>query len=437
VIAITAQDYSEAAASHIDAKDSPQTHDENQQDFSEILSGLLNIQSDQPITIENIIPETLIPDIELLSINVIPEENLDSFEFNQAEIKYTGFEQTELKESFIVENPQEILSDEQAAIQAAMAAEKLAAKLETKTETSPRQNIAADSGVIQSTDTGKKIQPEKLPVVENTEMASLAKKIVSTKAETESGSREDRGNNTEDLRSRGKIAIELRDQRTRAVTAKVSAANTSAAAGTMAGTAMAGQSFVFSDAAGRTADVKDITLELKLPEFNNAGQSAQTTWEVKAPQINFESALENMLARELHNNFNGDIVRHASMALRDSGESIIRLNLRPESLGNVKIHLQMTDNKITGFIIVESEEALNAFRKEITSLEQAFKDAGFSETNLDLSLAGQGGNARDEAEFDDPNAVKTAASSYEEYLSVNEAVVSIFGQRAGAVSVLA
>ena len=100
------------------------------------------------------------------------------------------------------------------------------------------------------------------------------------------------------------------------------------------------------------------------------------------------SVYENILARELHDNFNNDIVRHASMILKDEGKGLIRLALKPESLGNVKIRLEMAENKITGQIIVESEEALNAFKKEVHSLEQAFRDSGFQDANLEMTLAG-------------------------------------------------
>lgn len=59
-------------------------------------------------------------------------------------------------------------------------------------------------------------------------------------------------------------------------------------------------------------------------------------------------AFEDILARELHQNLNNDIVRQASVVLKDGGEGTIKLSLKPESLGNVKIRLEMADNKITG-----------------------------------------------------------------------------------------
>jgi len=150
----------------------------------------------------------------------------------------------------------------------------------------------------------------------------------------------------------------------------------------------------------------EVTLDLRLPD---QGQQAQNTWEVKSANM-----LENMLARELHQNFNGDIVRHASMALRDGGEGTIKIALHPETLGNVKIHLELTENKITGRIVVESEEALNAFRKELTTLEQAFKDSGYANADLNLSLTADESGKQDREFNENSLASRMAASLYED-----------------------
>jgi flagellar hook-length control protein FliK len=45
-----------------------------------------------------------------------------------------------------------------------------------------------------------------------------------------------------------------------------------------------------------------------------------------------------------------------------------------------------------GHIVVESNEALRAFERELPVLEKAFKDSGFSETNLEMFLAQDEGN---------------------------------------------
>jgi hypothetical protein len=46
----------------------------------------------------------------------------------------------------------------------------------------------------------------------------------------------------------------------------------------------------------------------------------------------------------------------------------------------------MAENKISGHIFVESEEALRAFEQEIHTLEQAFRDSGFEGATLSTAL---------------------------------------------------
>jgi flagellar hook-length control protein FliK len=193
---------------------------------------------------------------------------------------------------------------------------------------------------------------------------------------------------------------------------------------------------VIETAAGRSHGqnvVQEVTLDLRLPEQGQSPQ-AQNLWEVKSGAM-----LENMLARELHQNFNGDIVRHASVALRDGGEGTIKIALHPETLGNVKIHLEMTENKITGRIVVESEEALNAFRKELSALEQAFKDTGFAAADLNLSLTADGSGAQEYELDDDFFALRMAASNYEDGYGQDSASVInvVFRHESGLVNMLA
>jgi flagellar hook-length control protein FliK len=98
-----------------------------------------------------------------------------------------------------------------------------------------------------------------------------------------------------------------------------------------------------------------------------------------------------LLAEQLAGDLSPNIVKQAAIVLRDGGEGTIRLSLKPETLGKVKIHLEMAENKISGHIFVESEEALRAFEKEIHTLEQAFRDSGFTDASLDTALSGNGG----------------------------------------------
>ncbi|MDR3145957.1 MAG: flagellar hook-length control protein FliK [Treponema sp.] len=151
-----------------------------------------------------------------------------------------------------------------------------------------------------------------------------------------------------------------------------------------------------------------------LVELRSAG--AKTPAEIGAEREARPAAtFHEMLARELHQNLNGDIVRHASILLRDGGEGLIRLSLKPESLGNVKIRLEMAENKIAGHIIVESDDAFRAFEREIRSLEQAFRDSGFDGANLEMSFArddGQYGNREGAAPFFEESPAVFRAAAY-------------------------
>ncbi|MDR0526864.1 MAG: flagellar hook-length control protein FliK [Spirochaetaceae bacterium] len=147
------------------------------------------------------------------------------------------------------------------------------------------------------------------------------------------------------------------------------------------------------------------------------------------------SSLENFLARELHQNLNGDIVREANIMLRSGGDATIRLALHPASLGSVKIKLEVLDNKITGKIIVESEEALRAFQRETSSLEDAFRASGFDGAALETALSG-GGNAADEETRTRQNrALALLNTRYEDSAGKAESAGIYFGSEYTANSV--
>jgi flagellar hook-length control protein FliK len=160
-----------------------------------------------------------------------------------------------------------------------------------------------------------------------------------------------------------------------------------------------------SEVQHNTADPKTVELVVELPNKGRgreplAGESRNVQGEV--------------LAQELNENLNGDIVRQAQVILRNGVEGTIKLSLKPETLGNVKIQLEMVENKITGHIIVESDEALKAFKQEIHSLEQAFVDSGFTDASLDTALASDGG--QNKGQGDEKGAFfseRFAASTYE------------------------
>jgi flagellar hook-length control protein FliK len=140
------------------------------------------------------------------------------------------------------------------------------------------------------------------------------------------------------------------------------------------------------------ADAAEITLDLN---------HAQDAPETEAPdKANASRNFADMLSRALGDTLSNDIVRQAAIVLRDGGQGAIRLSLKPETLGSVKIRLELAENKITGTIFVSSEEAYRAFEKEVRALEQAFKESGFESADLNTTFA-SGGDGRNGRQWDD------------------------------------
>ena len=104
-----------------------------------------------------------------------------------------------------------------------------------------------------------------------------------------------------------------------------------------------------------------------------------------------------MLADRLREAWNGEIVQSARIVLKDGDAGTIRLRLRPESLGNVKIELNLSENNISGRILVESDKAKSAFERNMNQLADAFKQGGFDSASLEVAVGGGsgGGSSRD------------------------------------------
>ena len=95
----------------------------------------------------------------------------------------------------------------------------------------------------------------------------------------------------------------------------------------------------------------------------------------------------SMLSREIASSAN-DLVKTGSIILKDNNAGTINLILNPEELGSVKIKLEISDNQITGKILVASKEAYDAFNQNINLLKNAFIESGFTAGGFDLAFTG-------------------------------------------------
>ena len=139
---------------------------------------------------------------------------------------------------------------------------------------------------------------------------------------------------------------------------------------------------------------------------------AHATQTAAAHGSNFQAMLANAVQENAP-----DFVKAGSIVLRDGNQGAINVILRPESLGNVKISLSLSDKVITGQITVQSQEAYNAFRDSIDTLRTAFAQSGFEAQGFDLSFAGNQQFAQSQQDWQNPEFAVRADKSYGDFVA--------------------
>ena len=153
-----------------------------------------------------------------------------------------------------------------------------------------------------------------------------------------------------------------------------------------------------------------VTMELSARAAQNITSSSQQS--ASAGGSTFQQMLQNAVQHSAP-----EFVKAGSIVLKDGNKGTINLIMRPESLGNVKISLSLSDKTISGQITVASKEAYDAFKESIDSIRQAFAESGFDTGAFDLSFSNQqnfaqdGGNAGQGA-FGSQDAVAGVERSY-------------------------
>lgn len=98
------------------------------------------------------------------------------------------------------------------------------------------------------------------------------------------------------------------------------------------------------------------------------------------------STFQHMLSQAIQYNA-PEFVKAGNIVLKDNSNGSINMILKPESLGNVKVSLQLSDNVVTGQIVVATKEAYEAFKENLDTLKQAFQQSGFEDAQLNLTFS--------------------------------------------------
>lgn len=112
-----------------------------------------------------------------------------------------------------------------------------------------------------------------------------------------------------------------------------------------------------------------------------------------------------LIRQALRETGNAEIVNRAQFILKEQGAGEIRLTLKPESLGTVRINLSLDDNRVLGRIIVDSPEVKAAFDDNMADLRERMLKSGFAMGDLDVSVGqrnqgqGEGQNGQEDQPF--------------------------------------
>ncbi|MFP4441655.1 MAG: flagellar hook-length control protein FliK [Spirochaetia bacterium] len=162
---------------------------------------------------------------------------------------------------------------------------------------------------------------------------------------------------------------------------------------------------------------KTSTVESQGPDISasksdvSAKGSFQLRQEAEPPASQFQRVFRNVQEQ-----MQGDFVRSARLVLKNAGNGEIRLLLRPEELGSVRIKMEVGDNRITGRIIVDSPQARETMEQNLPSLYKALKESGFESASLDISLGNRedGGEAGNRSKRNSETGnIRQAAGEFE------------------------
>jgi len=96
------------------------------------------------------------------------------------------------------------------------------------------------------------------------------------------------------------------------------------------------------------------------------------------------------LPRSLQERLLPEIVQRASIVLREGGEGEIRLVLKPEHLGSVRIRLHLGESSLEGRIVVDNINVKELLDANLEQLKSALRQEGYASANIDVTVSGGG-----------------------------------------------
>jgi flagellar hook-length control protein FliK len=82
----------------------------------------------------------------------------------------------------------------------------------------------------------------------------------------------------------------------------------------------------------------------------------------------------------------GQLVEQARIILKNDNQGEIRMTLYPETLGKIKVALNLSDSHLAGEIFVENQTVKEILQDNMGQLLQSFREGGFGDMNIQVSV---------------------------------------------------
>ena len=188
----------------------------------------------------------------------------------------------------------------------------------------------------------------------------------------------------------------------------------------------------------KPSDSGSLKASLPAPAAKESGpvftvqQSGTTGFEPARKTAPASGAAPQSGLERLRETAGAELIRASQLVLRDGGGEI-RLVLKPESLGSVRIRMNLVDNKIEGRIIVDSPAVKQVMDQNIDALSRALTAGGFQTASLEVSVGGQNADTGRRMQEPPAEARRIAAAEGfarnipgEESLSMGDLLVNLF-----------
>ncbi len=165
------------------------------------------------------------------------------------------------------------------------------------------------------------------------------------------------------------------------------------------------------------AEGQQLTIELAARTGIEQNITSSSQQVASANGSDFQQMLSNVVQQNAQ-----EFVKAGNIVLKDGNSGTINLILRPESLGNVKISLSLSDKIVSGQITVASKEAFDAFRESIDAIRQAFTESGFDTGAFDLNFSNSGqefAQGNEERGFNEQERFANAEKKYGDYAALD------------------